>query len=72
MGVFEALATAGQWVPIVVTVASVITAVTPTPKDDAALRAVVRVLRGLALNVGRARPADGLPPYAERRKGVRR
>ena len=41
-----------QWLPIVITVASAISAVTPTPIDNI----VVRVLRILALNVLNAKP----------------
>jgi len=66
MGIFEIIATAGQWGPLVVTVASVIATATPTPKDDRVLRRVVQVVRALALNVGKAKPAD-----EERRKGVK-
>lgn len=46
------------WVPQVVTVASIITAVTPTKKDDQFLSAIVRIINVLALNVGKAKPSE--------------
>ena len=70
MGLFEAIATAGQWVPAVIAIASAITAVTPTQKDNRALARVVGVLRILGLNVWKAKPADDAPPkQPERRRG---
>ncbi|MCA1809387.1 MAG: hypothetical protein LC725_08065 [Lentisphaerae bacterium] len=69
MGIVEILATAGQWLPLVVTVASAITAATPNKRDDRALRRVLRVLHVVGLNVGHARPVEGEP---ERRRGVSR
>ena len=45
-----------EWVPWIVTGASAITAVTPTPKDDAILAGVLRFFRILALNVGKENP----------------
>ena len=44
-----------QWAPVVFMVAGVITAATPTPKDDGILRTVRRVFDLLALNVGHAK-----------------
>lgn len=46
-----------QGVTGVVTLASAVTALTKTPKDDAVLAAVRRVLDALALNVGNAKNA---------------
>lgn len=46
------------WVPQVVTVASIITAVTPTKKDDQLLSGIVRIINVLALNVGKAKPSE--------------
>ena len=43
------------WIAIVVTVASIIVAVTPTPKDDAIVGKIYRILDWCALNVGKAK-----------------
>lgn len=48
-----------RWWPGVVTVASAIATVTPTPVDNVALRVVRQVVDVLALNVGKAKPAGG-------------
>ena len=50
----------------VVTAASAITALTPTPKDDNVLAAVVRVLDVLALNVGHGKRVGATPPASGR------
>ena len=42
----------------VIAAASIITAITPSPKDDELLAKIVGLLRVLGLNVGRARPAE--------------
>lgn len=42
----------------VVTLASAITAATPTPKDDAILAKIVGFIRILGLNVGKAAPKE--------------
>lgn len=44
-----------QWGSSVIGVASVITAVTPTKKDNAALAVFKAILQGLAMNVGHAK-----------------
>lgn len=46
------------WVPQVITVASIITALTPTPKDDNILRMVRNIIAAVALNVGKAKQSD--------------
>jgi len=43
------------WLPWVVTVASGVTAVTPTPKDDGILKLVYRVIESVGLVIGRAK-----------------
>lgn len=40
------------WYPITVAIASAICALTPTPKDDSALKKIRAVLDVLALNIG--------------------
>jgi len=54
--------------PLVIAAASAISAVTPTAKDDAAVRWVRRLVEVLALNVGNARPAAPRPPEPGKRK----
>lgn len=44
-------------VAYIIAAASVITTLTPTPKDNEILAKIVNVLRLLGLNVGAARPA---------------
>ena len=46
----------------VVVAASAITALTPSPADDAWLGRLRRILEALALNVGHARPGGRRPP----------
>ena len=43
------------WVTIIVTVASLIAASTPTPKDDAWIGKLYKLVDWAALNVGRAK-----------------
>lgn len=43
------------WITALVTVASVITAVTPTPKDDAVLSKFYKVIEAAGLVVGKAK-----------------
>jgi hypothetical protein len=43
------------WIAIVVTVASIIVAVTPTPKDDALVGKAYKCLEVLALNIWKAK-----------------
>lgn len=47
-----------EWGPAIIAAASAAAAVTPTKKDDAALKGLRRVLNVLALNVRHARPAE--------------
>lgn len=44
-----------EWVPVVVMVASVVTAATPTPKDDQALSKIYRIIEMFGLVVGKAK-----------------
>lgn len=46
------------YIPQIITAASIITALTPTPKDDELLARLRRLLNVLALNVGKAAPKD--------------
>jgi len=46
------------WIPQIVTVASIVTAATPTKKDNQILSGILNVIRLLGLNVGRARPEE--------------
>ena len=46
------------YVPQVITVASIITAVTPTKKDDAILNQILRIINVFALNIGKAKPSE--------------
>lgn len=48
--------------PMVVMIASAVAAVTPTPKDDAALKWIKKVINVLALNVKNAKPAENETP----------
>lgn len=43
------------WIPIIVTVASMIAAATPTPSDDRVLKTIYKIIDILAINVGRAK-----------------
>ena len=45
------------WFPQVVTVASIITAATPTKKDNMVLNGLLNIIRLLGLNVAKAKPA---------------
>lgn len=57
--VSQIAATLPDWIAAalaVVTAASAITALTPSPADDAWLMRLRRILEALALNVGHARP----------------
>ncbi|MBB4267741.1 hypothetical protein [Roseospira visakhapatnamensis] len=45
-----------------ISVASAIAALTPTPTDDRLVGALRRIVEALALNVGHARPAPPPPP----------
>ena len=47
--------TLAQVVPVIITVASIITALTPTPKDDAWVGKAYRALEWCALVVGKAK-----------------
>ena len=44
-----------MWVPTIVTVASLIAASTPTPKDDAWIGKLYKFVDLLALNIGKAK-----------------
>mgnify|MGYP003679557032 CR=1 FL=1 len=44
-----------SWVTIIVTVASLIAASTPTPKDDAWIGKLYKMIDLLALNIGKAK-----------------
>jgi hypothetical protein len=44
-----------NFVPDIVMVASVICAMTPTPKDDELLSKAYKILEALALNIGKAK-----------------
>ena len=44
-----------MWVTAIVTVSSIIAAVTPTPKDDAMMGKFYKVIELLALNIGKAK-----------------
>jgi len=44
-----------DWVPVFVTVASVITAATPTPKDDEWLAKFYKAIDIIAINIGKAK-----------------
>lgn len=69
-----------EWGPVAVTVASALAALTPTAKDDAALKWVRRFIEVMALDVLHARPAAPKPPElapmpkdrAARRRAARR
>ncbi len=43
------------WIAIIVTVASLITALTPTPKDNAWMGKIYKIIETLALNIGKAK-----------------
>lgn len=51
-----------SYAPVLVTLASAIAAITPTPKDDQALRWVRKFIDTLALNVANAKPQAPPPP----------
>ena len=44
-----------EWVTLVVTVASMIAAATPTPRDDKFISIVYKLIDLLAINVGKAK-----------------
>ena len=44
-----------SYITAIVTVASVIVAVTPTPKDDEVLSKFYKIIEALALNIGKAK-----------------
>lgn len=54
-----------QALTVAVTGAKAITVLTPTRSDDKALDAILRVLNVLALNVGKDKNADDVPPTKE-------
>jgi len=43
------------WITGIISVASAICAITPTPKDDEALAKVYKFIEALALNIGNAK-----------------
>ena len=43
------------WVTIIVTVASIITALTPTPKDNVWIVKIYKIIEAMALNIGKAK-----------------
>lgn len=43
------------WLPQVVTIASIVVALTPTPKDNAIIDGIYKVIEVLALNIGKAK-----------------
>ena len=51
----EMLINALSWITIVVTVASLIAASTPTPKDDVWIGKLYKFIDLLALNIGKAK-----------------
>jgi hypothetical protein len=51
----EMIVNALSWITIVVTVASLIAASTPTPKDDVWIGKLYKFLDLLALNIGKAK-----------------
>lgn len=62
--VFDAAPLALQAVMTLVTAASAITAVTPTPRDDRIVGKLYKALEIMALNIGRAKDA---PPNRTKR-----
>lgn len=44
-----------SWITTAVTVASIIAAVTPTPKDDGLVRTLYKIIDAVAINLGRAK-----------------
>ena len=48
----------GAIIAAVIALASVITAATPTPKDDHWFRIIRKILEAVALNIGNAKPGD--------------
>jgi hypothetical protein len=51
----EMLINAISWITIIVTVASLIAASTPTPKDDVWIGKIYKLIDLLALNIGKAK-----------------
>jgi hypothetical protein len=51
----EMLVDAITWITIIVTVASLIAASTPTPKDDVWIGKIYKLIDLLALNIGKAK-----------------
>ena len=62
----EMLINALSWITIVVTVASLIAASTPTPKDDVWIGKLYKFIDLLALNIGKAKE---LAPVVESKDG---
>ena len=54
-GIFEWILILIQIVPYVITLASIVTALTPTPKDDALVGKAYKFLEWCALVVGKAK-----------------
>ncbi len=56
----------------VIGIASIIAAITPTPKDDIILGALRQILNILASNIGQAKPEKKPPlPHLRKKKGPR-
>jgi hypothetical protein len=51
----EMLINAISWITIIVTVASLIAASTPTPKDDVWIGKIYKLVDMLAMNIGKAK-----------------
>lgn len=47
------------WITAIITIASIITALTPTPADDNLLGKFYKVIEALGLNVGKAKQLPG-------------
>jgi len=62
----EMIVNALSWITIVVTVASLIAASTPTPKDDVWIGKLYKFIDLLALNIGKAKE---LAPVVESKDG---
>lgn len=44
-----------EYIPVIVMAASAIAAITPTPKDDAMLKKIYKIIDVLAINIGKAK-----------------
>ena len=64
VGLFEWILIFVQIVPYIITLASIITALTPTPKDDALVGKAYKFLEWCALVVGKAKE---IAPEEERK-----